>query len=241
MIARNVFTMPCSPSSAPNPRRVTRRRPVICGSSIKRAETCSASASRSMASPPPQPMAAPSASSATHPNKRSSFTISRWRTGEPRSRIRRACAPAASALSTLLTYETLTSTSSARCIASNNSAASVTRRRVIAKKLVPGEGFEPPTFGLQNRCTEAVKARRIKEVEQTEKTVSFRCPSKAHGDGTWRRYDDGLASTKPGSSGVTCLIWHEHSATARTPKSGHGPLRLKSSEARSGWVLGPSR
>jgi hypothetical protein len=26
--------------------------------------------------------------------------------------------------------------------------------------LVPGEGFEPPTFGLQNRCTTAVLTRR---------------------------------------------------------------------------------
>jgi hypothetical protein len=28
------------------------------------------------------------------------------------------------------------------------------------KNLVPGEGFEPPTFGLQNRCTTAVLTRR---------------------------------------------------------------------------------
>src|SRR5262249_37754225 len=27
--------------------------------------------------------------------------------------------------------------------------------------LVPGEGFEPPTFGLQNRCTAAVLTRPI--------------------------------------------------------------------------------
>jgi hypothetical protein len=27
------------------------------------------------------------------------------------------------------------------------------------KTLVPGEGFEPPTFGLQNRCTTAVLTR----------------------------------------------------------------------------------
>jgi hypothetical protein len=26
--------------------------------------------------------------------------------------------------------------------------------------LVPGEGFEPPTFGLQNRCTAAVLTRQ---------------------------------------------------------------------------------
>lgn len=27
------------------------------------------------------------------------------------------------------------------------------------KKLVPGEGFEPPAFGLQNRCTTTVLTR----------------------------------------------------------------------------------
>jgi hypothetical protein len=26
--------------------------------------------------------------------------------------------------------------------------------------LVPGEGFEPPTFGLQNRCTTTVLTRQ---------------------------------------------------------------------------------
>jgi hypothetical protein len=29
-----------------------------------------------------------------------------------------------------------------------------------ARGMVPGEGFEPPTFGLQNRCTAAVLTRR---------------------------------------------------------------------------------
>ena len=29
-----------------------------------------------------------------------------------------------------------------------------------ADKMVPGEGFEPPTFGLQNRCTTTVLTRR---------------------------------------------------------------------------------
>ena len=27
------------------------------------------------------------------------------------------------------------------------------------KQMVPGEGFEPPTFGLQNRCTTTVLTR----------------------------------------------------------------------------------
>jgi hypothetical protein len=28
-------------------------------------------------------------------------------------------------------------------------------------KMVPAEGFEPPTFGLQNRCTTTVLSRRL--------------------------------------------------------------------------------
>ena len=28
------------------------------------------------------------------------------------------------------------------------------------REMVPGEGIEPPTFGLQNRCTTAVLTRR---------------------------------------------------------------------------------
>jgi hypothetical protein len=30
-------------------------------------------------------------------------------------------------------------------------------------RLVPAEGFEPPTFGLQNRCTTTVLSRPIVE------------------------------------------------------------------------------
>ncbi len=31
---------------------------------------------------------------------------------------------------------------------------------ILLMLLVPGEGFEPPTFGLQNRCTATVLTRR---------------------------------------------------------------------------------
>jgi hypothetical protein len=31
---------------------------------------------------------------------------------------------------------------------------------LMGEKLVPAEGFEPPTFGLQNRCTTPVLSRR---------------------------------------------------------------------------------
>lgn len=32
-------------------------------------------------------------------------------------------------------------------------------RTTVEGRLVPGEGIEPPTFGLQNRCTTAVLTR----------------------------------------------------------------------------------
>ncbi len=38
------------------------------------------------------------------------------------------------------------------------------------RKLVPGEGIEPPAFGLQNRCTTAVLTRRVR------KKTQGRCP-----------------------------------------------------------------
>jgi hypothetical protein len=34
------------------------------------------------------------------------------------------------------------------------------RLQGIMLSMVPGEGFEPPTFGLQNRCTTTVLTRR---------------------------------------------------------------------------------
>ena len=33
--------------------------------------------------------------------------------------------------------------------------------------LVPGEGFEPPTFGLQNRCTATVLTRRYQRLRRS--------------------------------------------------------------------------
>ena len=41
-------------------------------------------------------------------------------------------------------------------IASSNRSNLLIYRRLI---VVPGEGFEPPTFGLQNRCTATVLTR----------------------------------------------------------------------------------
>ena len=34
--------------------------------------------------------------------------------------------------------------------------------RMAPKKLVPAEGFEPPTYGLQNRCTTTVLSRQTR-------------------------------------------------------------------------------
>ena len=36
---------------------------------------------------------------------------------------------------------------------------------------MPGEGFEPPTFGLQNRCTTAVLTRQIKLLSAPERAA----------------------------------------------------------------------
>jgi hypothetical protein len=32
-------------------------------------------------------------------------------------------------------------------------------RQVKSREMVPAEGFEPPTYGLQNRCTTTVLSR----------------------------------------------------------------------------------
>jgi hypothetical protein len=42
--------------------------------------------------------------------------------------------------------------------------------------MVPGEGFEPPTFGLQNRCTTTVLTRRGAQnsfIERPTSTMSI--------------------------------------------------------------------
>ena len=33
---------------------------------------------------------------------------------------------------------------------------------------MPGEGFEPPTFGLQNRCTTTVLTRHFKDLAEIQ-------------------------------------------------------------------------
>ncbi len=38
------------------------------------------------------------------------------------------------------------------------------RGMLLEQLLVPGEGFEPPTFGLQNRCTATVLTRPVRLV-----------------------------------------------------------------------------
>jgi hypothetical protein len=40
----------------------------------------------------------------------------------------------------------------------------------LYKPLVPGEGFEPPTFGLQNRCTATVLTRLSEAHHSTSKS-----------------------------------------------------------------------
>ena len=45
---------------------------------------------------------------------------------------------------------------------------------VLSLYLVPGEGFEPPTFGLQNRCTTTVLTRQSFEIPTVFRTYSTR-------------------------------------------------------------------
>jgi hypothetical protein len=39
--------------------------------------------------------------------------------------------------------------------------------------MVPGEGFEPPTFGLQNRCTAAVLTRLFRSAPCFGSTIAL--------------------------------------------------------------------
>jgi hypothetical protein len=39
-------------------------------------------------------------------------------------------------------------------------------------RVVPGEGFEPPTFGLQNRCTTTVLTRQAADINHLSATRS---------------------------------------------------------------------
>src|SRR6266446_2990021 len=49
--------------------------------------------------------------------------------------------------------------------------------RELLLQLVPGEGFEPPTFGLQNRCTATVLTRLYDHFNQME--IGNRIPTEA--------------------------------------------------------------
>ena len=42
----------------------------------------------------------------------------------------------------------------------STASVSISAADNLKDTMVPGEGFEPPTFGLQNRCTTTVLTRR---------------------------------------------------------------------------------
>jgi hypothetical protein len=42
--------------------------------------------------------------------------------------------------------------------------------------MVPAEGFEPPTYGLQNRCTTTVLSRQIKRASGSHIAQAAMCP-----------------------------------------------------------------
>ncbi|GCE84443.1 hypothetical protein MSKU9_2584 [Komagataeibacter diospyri] len=46
----------------------------------------------------------------------------------------------------------------------------------FGEKMVPGEGFEPPAFGLQNRCTTTVLTRHDNEQRPAIWTIHRTCP-----------------------------------------------------------------
>ena len=65
-------------------------------------------------------------------------------------------------------------------------SAQLTRR---LKDTLPGEGFEPPAFGLQNRCTTTVLTRRRRPVESLARLSCQR----SIGDGRRGRPEAGAA------------------------------------------------
>ena len=46
---------------------------------------------------------------------------------------------------------------------------------------MPAEGFEPPTYGLQNRCTTTVLSRQIKDLREPCLTEPPLMPRRGHG------------------------------------------------------------
>src|SRR5579862_8534788 len=56
------------------------------------------------------------------------------------------------------------------------------RQEIFNNILVPGEGFEPPTFGLQNRCTTTVLTRHLQlQISHLTRELRLRPrPEQAH-------------------------------------------------------------
>jgi hypothetical protein len=50
-------------------------------------------------------------------------------------------------------------------------------RGEVSERLMPGEGIEPPTFGLQNRCTTAVLTRLARLIPRGDGRVHRARPS----------------------------------------------------------------
>jgi hypothetical protein len=92
---------------------------------------------------------------------------------------------------------------------------------------VPGEGFEPPTFGLQNRCTATVLTRRIKDLEAAELCETAFCYLSAtyHGEGRavqGRTQPDQARFGLPGATEVgidqlRCFLMHRLLSPGATP------------------------
>jgi hypothetical protein len=87
---------------------------------------------------------------------------------------------------------------------------------VVDKDVVPDEGIEPPTFGLQNRCSTAELIRRFGgfcAISEPSRAQGRRVSSRPGGDGRRPRpfNGDGLVHARPGRHGDR----HERKRRAR--------------------------
>ena len=59
----------------------------------------------------------------------------------------------------------------------STASVSISAADNLKDTMVPGEGFEPPTFGLQNRCTTTVLTRQYQSLTQfSVSSLSRFCP-----------------------------------------------------------------
>ena len=97
---------------------------------------------------------------------------------------------------------------------------------MMRRWVVPGEGFEPPTFGLQNRCTTTVLTRLI--TSPRAKTLGN--PSVAN---PWALYRIPPGSSRCSRFGGFVVPQSSH---AGDPGSGDGQLSRQADDGNGCWV-----